>query len=201
MINKIARLISWILSPLLIPAYGTAMSLWLTAYSAMPHALLWRVTAVVWTITCLVPMIAILVLWATHFVTDLGLNKRRERPVPYVLTVICYIVAALYLSAAHAPQWMWLFMVAGAGAALVSFVVNFWWKISAHMAAMGGLLALTFRMAADHLAVVDTWPVITAVILLTGLLGTCRIQLHCHTLAQVFAGTANGFLWVWVLTI
>ena len=146
-------------------------------------------------------MVTILSLWAMHKVSDLGLNSRRERPIPYIITVVCYLVTALYLHMIHAPYWMWMFMISGAGAAVVSFVVNFWWKISAHMAAMGGLVALTFRFAADNLAVVDIWPIVTLVILLAGLLGTSRIYLGCHTLAQVLAGTANGFLWVWLLTL
>ena len=38
------------------------------------------------------------------------------------------------------------------------------------------------------------------VLILTGILGTSRILLHCHTLMQVVAGVANGFLWVFILT-
>ena len=198
--NKIARLVSWIFSPLLVPTYGMIMALWLTGYNALPASTRWHVTAMVWAITCLVPMVVILILWSARVVTDLGLNKRKERPIPYALTVVCYAATAFYLWSAQAPQWMWMFMVAGGAAAVVSCIVNFWWKISAHMAALGGLLALTFRMSADKLAVIDMWPVITVAILCVGLLGTCRIYLRCHTLGQVLAGTANGFLWVWLLT-
>ena len=136
-----------------------------------------------------------------YVVTSFGLNNRKERPIPYLLTVACYLATAGYLYAIHAPQWLWLFMVAGAGAAVVSFIVNFWWKISVPMAAAAGLLAMAFRIASDKLAVIDMWPVITVAILLLGLLGTCRMVLKCHTLGQVLAGTANGFLWVYLLTI
>ncbi len=197
----IAKYTSRILSPLLIPTYGAFMSLWLTGLNALPLSLRWRVVSMVFAITCLLPMMAILLLWAMRKVSDLGLNNRNDRPLPYVLTVVCYLLTAFYLHTIHAPQWMWLFMIAGAGAAIVSFIVNFRWKISAHMAAMGGLVALTFRFVADNLAVVDMWPVATVVILLAGLLGTSRIYLGCHTLAQVLAGAANGFLWVWLLTL
>lgn len=197
----IAKYTSRILSPLLIPTYGAFMSLWLTGLCVLPVSVRWRVTSMVFAITCLLPMVAILSLWAMHKVSDLGLNNRSERPIPYTITVVCYLLTAFYLYTIHAPQWMWLFIVGGAGAAVVSFVVNFWWKISAHMAAIGGLVALSFRFVADNLAVIDMWPVVTIVILLAGLLGTSRIYLGCHTLAQVLAGAANGFLWVWLLTL
>ena len=197
---KIAHIVSWVLSPLLIPSYGMIMAFWLTGLDVLPTGLRLQVTAIVWALTCLMPMLAIMALWCLRVVTSPGLNNRRERPIPYVLTVVCYLATAYYLYVIHAPQWLWMFMVAGACAAAVSFIVNFRWKISAHMAAAAGLLAMAFRIAADKVAVVDMWPVITVAILLLGLLGTSRIVLKCHTLGQVLAGTANGFLWVYLLT-
>ncbi|MCM1021276.1 MAG: hypothetical protein NC343_03680 [Muribaculum sp.] len=198
--NKIAKITSWILSPLLIPTYGTAMALWLTVYNTLSPGIIWRVVAMVWAITCLVPVIAILIMWRMHVVADPGLNNRTERSIPYLLTIVCYIIAVFYLRFIHAPYWMWMFFVAGACAAVVSLVVNLRWKISAHMAATGGLVAMSFRIASLQVAVVDMWPVITCLVLLAGLLGSSRILLRCHTLAQVLAGTANGFFWVWLLT-
>ncbi|WP_290099994.1 hypothetical protein [uncultured Muribaculum sp.] len=199
--RKIAHIVSWVLSPLLIPSYGMVMALWLTGLGVLPVWVRVRIAAIVWVLTCVLPMLAIFALWCLRVVTSFGLNNRKERPIPYLLTVACYLATAGYLYAIHAPQWLWLFMVAGAGAAVVSFIVNFWWKISAHMAAAAGLLAMAFRIASDKLSVIDMWPVMTVAILLLGLLGTCRMVLKCHTLGQVLAGTANGFLWVYLLTI
>lgn len=198
--KTVAHIVSWILSPLLIPVYGMIIAFWLTTLNVLPVGIKVQVIAVVWAFTCIAPMLVILALWRSHMVTSPGLNNRKERPIPYILTIVCYLATAYYLYAIHAPQWLWLFMIAGAGAAFVSLVVNFRWKISAHMAAAAGLLAMVFRIAADRVAVVDMWPVVTIGIMLLGLLGTSRIVLKCHTLGQVLAGAANGFLWVYLLT-
>lgn len=200
MINKIAHIFSWVLSPVLIPAYAVFIGLWVTTLSMLPAALRWNVVVMVWLITCVLPVLAIYILYKLKVISHPGLNNRKERYIPYVMTTACYIGASWYLHGIHAPHWMWMFMIGGAVAAALSCVVNVWWKISAHGAAMGGLLALLSRIAFYGIAVVDMWPVISLAIILTGILGTSRILLHCHTLMQVVAGVANGFLWVFILT-
>ena len=101
----------------------------------------------------------------------------------------------------HAPMWMTMFMVGGAGAALLSCIVNIWWKISAHAAAIGGLLALMFRISIEGVNLHPILPWILGTMVLTGILCTSRLILNCHTFWQVVAGTANGFLWVFFLTM
>ena len=57
-----------------------------------------------------------------------------------------------------------------------------------------------FRILVDGLNVIDIWPLISITILLTGILGSARIVLNCHTFWQVITGVANGFFWVFLLT-
>lgn len=198
--DRFAKILSWILSPILIPTYAILLCMWLTPLTVLPTAIKWEVVAVCTILTCVVPALAILILYKLKVISAPGLNNRNERFIPYIITQACYLACAWYLFHIHAPRWMWMFMVGGACAAVLSTIVNIKWKISAHCAAMGGLLALTFRLCVDGLAVVTMWPIIIVVLLLTGALGTSRIWLNCHTFWQVMAGTANGFLWVYLLT-
>ncbi|MFG6380976.1 MAG: hypothetical protein K1V87_02585 [Muribaculum sp.] len=200
MINKTAHIFSWVLSPVLIPTYAVFIALWVTTLSFLPAALRWNVVVMVWLITCMLPMLAIYVLYKLKIISHPGLNNRKERYIPYMVTAACYLGASWYLHGIHAPHWMWMFMVGGAVAAVLSCVVNIWWKISAHAAAMGGLLALLSRIALYGINVIDMWPVLSLAIILTGILCTSRILLQCHTLMQVAAGVVNGFFWVFILT-
>ncbi len=200
MINKTAHIFSWVLSPVLIPTYAVFIALWVTTLSFLPAALRWNVVVMVWLITCMLPMLAIYVLYKLKIISHPGLNNRKERYIPYMVTAACYLGASWYLHGIHAPHWMWMFMVGGAVAAVLSCVVNIWWKISAHAAAMGGLLALLSRIALYGINVIDMWPVLSLAIILTGILCTSRILLQGHTLMQVVAGVVNGFFWVFILT-
>lgn len=198
--NKLSHILSWIMSPVLIPTYAVFTALWVTTLSALPVSLRWNVVMMTWLLTCLLPVVAIILLYKMKVISHPGLNNQKERYLPYAITAVCYLGAAWYMFRIHAPAWMYMFMIGAAVAAAVSCTVNIWWKISAHMAAMGGFVALLFRIMADHLSVGGIWPLISVAILLTGILGSARIYLKCHTFWQVIAGAANGFFWVYILT-
>jgi membrane-associated phospholipid phosphatase len=92
-----------------------------------------------------------------------------------------------------------MFFAGGALACLISTIVNFWWKISAHMAGIGGLLALLWQIDAMELEIISRpWMVayILIAIILSGLLGSARLLLKRHTLPQVIAGFLNGLICV-----
>lgn len=87
-------------------------------------------------------------------------------------------------------------------ATIISGVVNRWWKISAHMAAMGGLVAMMFRILDIGMAAPGGHFMLFTILIViaAGAVGTARIYLDRHTLLQVLAGTANGFLCVFLLS-
>lgn len=197
----ISRFFSNLLSPIFIPSYAVFMALWTSILCFLPLSTRWAVVAVVFAITCIIPSAAIFILYKIGRISDPGLNNRTDRFVPYVITMLSYAAAALYLTRIHAPMWLSMFLVGGTVAASVSLIVNLKWKISAHMAAIGGMVALAFRMSANHVNVFPMEPVIYTTIILAGILGTSRLILERHTLGQVFAGTLNGFLCVYLFTM
>ena len=80
-------------------------------------------------------------------------------------------------------------------------IVNRWWKISAHAAALGGIVALLFRIVASHYALFNMNVWLSGAIIVTGMVMTARVYLGRHTLWQVLAGCANGFLCVYLLSM
>ncbi len=197
----VARIFSNILSPIFIPTYSVFMALWISILSFLPAGTRWAVVAITFIITCVFPSASIFILYKIGRISDPALNNRNERFIPYIITILCYVAAAIYMSRIHAPMWLIMFLFGGALAALISFVITFRWKISAHMAAIGGLTALAFRIANDHVNVMQMDYIIYLTILLAGILGTSRIILNRHTLGQVLAGALNGFLCVYLLTM
>lgn len=193
-----ARIFSTVLSPLLMPTMGIFIALWATVLCYIPAGTRLVVMLVVFGITCIMPMVAIAVLHNLKIIEDKRLVKREERWLPYIATVLCYICSAIYLHHIHTPQWVVMFMVGGAVACIISTVVTLWWKISAHMAGIGGLLALVVHIHIDGYNVMDMKPLIALVVLLAGCLGSSRIFMGRHTLWQVLMGFANGFLMVYL---
>ena len=192
-INKIiaglSRFVSSILSPLIMPTYGAILVLWTTILCALPSGT--RVTAVIvfMGITCVLPMMAIGVLHHFGIISDKRLNKAKERHIPYIVSIVCYMAAVFYLDHIHAPLWFTMFAVGGLATLIITAAVNYRWKISAHMGGIGGVVAL---------GAFDLFWLLCITILMAGLLGTARLILKCHTLMQVLAGFANGFLCVYI---
>lgn len=201
-LERIAKIISAMFTPLLAPTYGILIALNLTTIApySTPSVRVWVALAIL-AITCMIPVSTIALLYKLGKISDPGVNQQKDRLIPYIITVISYMIGAVYLVRVNSPQWVPMFMVGGGIAAIVSALINLKWKISAHGAGMGGLVALAFSIWINGYGLVDFLPVVTIVILLAGIVGTSRLILNCHTLGQVLAGTLNGFFWVFLLTI
>lgn len=199
--KRVSQILSYIFSPLLVPTYGMILASFLSVLSVLSARVLCTTVAITFVITCVIPACGIMAMYKTGFLTDPGLNVRTERSLPYALTILCYVGCCFFLYRAGAPSWLTMFYAGGGAAALINAVVNLKWKISAHAAAMGGLVAMLFRIAAMHQSVVDLNIWISAVVVLAGAVMTARVYLQRHTLMQVLAGCANGFLCVWLLTM
>ncbi len=199
--KKISEILSAVFSPLLVPTYGMVLAAFLTILRMLPSNLLWTAIGITFVITCLVPVSAIVALYRSGVIKDPALNNRTERFIPYGVVVLCYIGCGFFFYKASAPFWLPMFFAGGALATVISTVVNCWWKISAHAAAMCGLVALVFRIVASHYALFNMNVWLSGVIIVAGLVMTARVYLSRHTLWQVLAGCANGFLCVYLMSM
>lgn len=196
-LDRISNFLSWVFVPLLTPVYGILFILTLSVLAVTAQtAQKWVATLVIAGINVAVPAVVFLVLKMLGVVSDIGLNRRRERTLPYIVVFLCYLASAKFLTSIAAPLWVSLFYAGGALAALVNFIVNFKWKISAHTAGMGGVVALLVYIA-HQVPDARTVAWLCAWLVFTGLLCAARVWLRRHTVAQVLAGMANGFVCVW----
>ena len=198
-IHYISGFFSALLNPLLMPTYGLCVAFWMSNLLVLTLPAKLTVMLVVFAITCILPILLFLLLKMLKVIDSIQLNRQKERLVPYIITIVCYIASAIYLFSINSPDWLWMFMFGGGCAALISMIVNFKWKISAHMAGIGGFIALICRINADGDGIFDLLPMICVAIFIAGILGTSRIAMERHTFWQVIAGTANGFICVFFL--
>lgn len=192
-VTKCCNILSWLLVPLIMPVFGILFIFRLSILDVIPAGLQTAVTFVIAGINFFAPMLLIFLLKVAGLIKDVGLNGQKERLIPYIITALCYGGSAWFVASRGAPVWVAMFFCGGALAALINLAINFKWKISAHAAAIAGLVALLIKMQKD-VAVEDqlfTWLIITVGV--AGLLGTARVWLGRHTVWQVLAGYAVGF--------
>ena len=199
-VNKIiaglANFLSTALSPLLMPTYGVFLALWVSILCLLPYGRRVAILLVCMGITCIMPLIFLSVLRHFKLVKDLHVNIREQRLIPYLFASLCTAVAAYYLYYCHAPQWFTMFMVGVAITILVMALINLKWKISSHMAGIGGVIALIYQIHVQGLSAFDLLGMLCFGIIVAGLLGSSRLVLKRHDTWQVLAGVVVGFLCV-----
>ena len=188
-----SHFLSWIFVPLIMPVFGILFIFRLSILDVIPAGLQTAVTFVIAGINFVAPMLLIFLLKLMGLVQDVGLNGQKERLIPYIITALCYGASAWFVSSRGAPVWVAMFFCGGVVAAIVNLLINLKWKISAHAAAIAGLVALLIRLQRD-VAVepkLFLWLIIT--VGCAGLLGSARVWLNRHTVWQVLAGYTVGF--------
>lgn len=189
-----AHIISDVFSPLLVPTWGMVAAMTLTGLKFLPASTRILPTVAVFFITCVLPLIFILCLMKAGRVADTSISHPRERTLPFIATILCYLGAAVYLHNLHAPLWLTLFFVGAALVAAISLLLTSRWKISAHTGAVGGLCGAFCWLAANNMFHGCNGALMLGIaVLLTGLVGSSRLVLGHHTPAQVGGGAALGF--------
>ncbi len=195
-----SNLLSWILVPLLMPVYGLMLAFGLSILDVAPFGMRVTFTLIVAGICVVVPMLLILLLKFLGIIQDVGLNGRKERLIPYIITAVCFAVTGWFMASKGAPSWLYLFFFGGAAATVVNTIINFWWKISAHAAGIAGVVALLIRIEKESASQPELFFWLILTIGLAGLLGSARVWLGRHTTWQVLAGYVVGFCAVFFLS-
>ena len=88
---------------------------------------------------------------------------------------------------------VWLIVAIGATVALLAVtIINRWWKISAHLTALGGLLGGVMSITLYY-SVLPT-PLIIGMLIVSLLLMYARLYLNAHTPWQVVCGYLLGIV-------
>ncbi len=191
----LAKVFSILFLPLFMPFFGFAILL----YSSNPFSLVLNPSSklillgVCFTICCLFPVLNILFMKRLKLINSIQLENKEERTLPYISTILFYIGFAYLLYGNERLPFIFVsFILSGAFTIAITMVVNKYWKISAHMTGIGGLLGSIIALSiAMHFNFI-WW--ICLIIFIAGLTGFARLKLQAHTNSQVYIGFLLGTL-------
>lgn len=197
--NILSKAFSILLYPLFMPTYG--MGLYMLAMHHrtpnLPNAYIWVAIVGTLVITALIPIVLLLILWKRGNISSLHIDNAKERTTPYVYSLICYGFWCYFVGVTLHMPLVWLVVAIGSTCALLAVtIINHWWKISAHLTGMGGLLGGICSLALYYSALPTTLIIITLTISL--LLMYARLYMNAHTPAQVVAGYLLGILFTFI---
>ncbi|MCF8303764.1 MAG: hypothetical protein K9I94_10860 [Bacteroidales bacterium] len=190
--TRLARIISYIFHPLLMPTYGLFIMFNLKAYFAMaiPEQAKWMIIGLVFITTFLIPLLLVMLMVRRGMISSLFVDNKTERFYPFTVIAIFYLLAFYMFRQLELAPFFQMFLFGALVLVIMAMAINFYWKISLHMTAVGGLLgvflALTFRLMID----LSMYLFIT--ILIGGLIGFARLKLKSHDSKQVYTGFVMG---------
>ncbi len=192
-----ARMVSWVVSPLLIPTYTTLILLYSGFHFAMYSWPAKRMLLlVVFVATGVLPALTLLI-------SEFGKKWIPSAPgmmdnrIAMIFISLYYYLGFYLLS--KMPQYNLFKILLLAGTLLVALMVvlSLYRRISLHMAALGSTLgavmAIAVRLNANPL------PLLVTIVLISGVVGSALLLLRKHTLAETLAGFPLGFVHFFLL--
>ncbi|MCI6551401.1 MAG: phosphatase PAP2 family protein [Prevotella sp.] len=187
-----ARVMSMLFTPFYLPMVGL-IALFIFSYmSLLPLSYKLIVLAMTYLFTILLPTVLIHAYRRYQGWSLIELGAKERRMVPYIISILCYFTCFYLMNLFNILRFIGGILLAALAIQIICALINVWWKISTHSAAIGGvtgaLVAFSFLFAFNPV----WW--LCFVLLIAGMVGASRIILRQHTLLQVIAGFFVGVL-------
>jgi len=192
--KNIARAISWLLHPLLIPTYTLAILLNTDIFVPPSVPLTWKLmlTGIILLTTFVIPLTLTWILLRLRMITSFYLETREERIYPILTVAVFYYLTFYLLKGVHLFTVFRYFMLGGTLLAILALVINFYRKISLHTIGMGSVTGLFLGLSLKFGINFNTE--ILAGILLSGITGYARLKSGSHKPAEIYSGFVLGIL-------
>jgi len=197
--TKLAKIVSILFQPLLIPSYSLFILFSLNNYLSMlvpaqaKQLLMW----IVFLSTFVFPLIFVLILYKRGLIKSVNMDHKEERIFPLMITGIFYFLAYYIVRQTHLDVIYQRLFLGSALLICIALIISFYWKISMHMIGVGGLLGAMIGI--NLVAYVDLTFFVVLSTFICGLVGFARLKLKAHTPAQVYNGFLAGFFVMLVL--
>ena len=187
-----ARIMSMVFTPFYLPFVGMIVLFVFSYLSMFPWPYKLQVLVMVYLFTILLPTLMIHLYRRYQGWNLIELGHRERRMVPYVISIVSYFTCVYVMEQQHMPHFMASIVIGALLVQIVCALINVWWKVSTHTAAIGGVGGALFAFA-YYLGFNPGWWRCW-VFLVGGVVGTSRMILRQHSLSQVVGGFWVGFL-------
>lgn len=187
-----SRIISMVFTPFYLPLVSL-IALFLFSYmSRLPLLYQLKVLTVVYFFTVLLPSVSIHIYQRYQGWTPVQMGRKERRMVPYMIAIVSYFACYYVMIVMRIPQFMANIVVTALVIQIVCAMVNIWWKISIHMAAIGGMAGALLAVSMVFQFNPTWW--FSVMIIVAGLVGTARMVLRQHSLRQIVGGFMVGLV-------
>ncbi len=209
--KSVAQVISFVFHPLLAPTYMLILLMLINPYAFSVSSIGDRFSKLLviqmFMFTFFIPAFSVVMLRLLDLVKSIELKEKEERIGPYIIAGIFYLwTFRNFLGDAEMPRLYVSFLLGATIALFLAFLINIFSKISAHTVGMGGLIGMVIITMIQyqsnptfiiHSTILGTFQIsMTAllmfVIILAGIVGTCRLLLGAHNQQDLYGGYLVG---------
>jgi hypothetical protein len=191
---RLARFLSFILHPVVMPTYALILIFSLNKY--LNYTTTFSTKLALFTViifnTLIMPIFISYLLMKRGYIKSFYMEERHERSVPFIIQAALMMIAYYMLTQIPLPRLFYLLILGAIAAIIIVVLVNFRWKISIHMVGIGGITGMLFGISS--LLFLDLRIPIIISILIAGYLGTARLRMGAHQPSQIYAGYLVGFV-------
>jgi hypothetical protein len=189
----LAKSISVLLHPVIMPLIGMVIIFHSgTTLSIMDKNIIRLIYLFVALVTLVMPISFIPLFIRYRFIRSIEMNNPGERVIPYFITFLLYYTAHILIGRFGLNYYFSAYLFSAAILVLVLLIISYFWKISSHMAGIGGLCGLVFSLSFEFKA--DLMMYLIILLFIAGLLGSARLKLESHTQGQVYSGFITGLI-------
>jgi membrane-associated phospholipid phosphatase len=187
-------LISGVFHPLLIPTlifyvliYNFPQFFQINGRSAF------LIISLIFLCTFVIPILILGIFRITKMISSVAIPNRQERILPFSVVTLLYMLTTYFFQIKLEVAPFLIFSLAVITFILVLLtVISFYFKISAHMSAVSGVLGAVTVFCIKFPVNALLYPLIFLIIL-SGLVASARLYLNAHTSAEVLGGFVLGF--------
>ncbi len=190
----IAKTISVLFHPLLIPTYTMLIMFNLDVYFSMliPDPAKWRLLILIFSLTFLLPSFITVILLKRKVIGSLEMKNRDERVFPILITALFFYLTYFLFKKLELAAVFNYFALGATLLVIIALLINFFYKISIHMLALGGMFGSLTGIS--FIFLIDLPILLILIIFISGITGYARLRLGHHKPSQVYTGFLSGAL-------
>lgn len=183
-----------VFQPLIIPSLVVALMFYVVPEAtSVPAANRWSLWLLIMETTLLIPMLSVIGMRMTSLISSIHMVKRKERVWPFAITTFFYLMTTAFFYLRLNGDSLLVFSLSTITLCIfILTVITYFWKISAHLTGLSGLLAILLVMASKFPSHSLLYLILVGV-MLCGLVGSARLYLDAHKPSEILGGFILGF--------
>lgn len=197
--TKLAKVLSYIFHPLLLPTYILILLLNHSSFISPSLPAFYKTTlvGVVFFTTVLSPLFLSWMFYRLKIISSIYMTTREERIYPILSISVFYYLTYFLLRGIHISSIFSYYMLGATLLAILTLMITFYRKISMHMVAAGSFTGLFLGLSLNFGINLNT-EIFTG-ILLAGIIGFARLKSNSHQPAEIYSGFMMGVVAITIL--